>query len=247
MTTFYLIDFENVNADGLTGIERLGAEDRVRIYFTKHANKIDMGAIANHGKCVLEMTEVPAGKQAVDMHISSFLGYIIGRNRESDFRVVIVSRDTDFDKVVAYWQKTFKVERVPRIIEFLDPKTAQESQKKPAPAKETAKPAPIKPEPKTAPAADSPKAAEKTEPAKPAEKKAPAAPSIDSKTRVNNALMQALAVVKYDNKKAGELASKVIPMLSGKNAKQQIYRAIISACGQKQGLEVYTQIKGILA
>jgi hypothetical protein len=47
------------------------------------------------------MIEVPSGKQSADMHIGSYLGYLAGKK----CKVVIVSRDTDYDNVIKFWKR----------------------------------------------------------------------------------------------------------------------------------------------
>ncbi len=104
--TFYLIDYENVHGDGLSGCQDLGKSDHIVIFFTQNAKNIDMSDISNHGSADLDMIEVPAGKQSADMHIGSYLGYLAGKFG-SNCRVVIVSKDTDFDNIIKFWkQKT---------------------------------------------------------------------------------------------------------------------------------------------
>lgn len=104
--TFYLIDYENVHGDGLSGCQDLGNTDHIVIFFTQNAKNIDMSDISNHGSADLDMIEVPAGKQSADMHIGSYLGYLAGKNGKN-CSVVIVSKDTDFDNVIKFWkQKT---------------------------------------------------------------------------------------------------------------------------------------------
>ena len=56
--TFYLIDYENVNSEGLTGCNKLGKSDHIVIFFTKNAKKIDMSEIADHGEADMDMCEV---------------------------------------------------------------------------------------------------------------------------------------------------------------------------------------------
>lgn len=82
--TYYLIDYENVGSDGLSGCDQLKKTDHIMIFFTKNAKKIDMSEIANHGDAELEMIEVPAGKQSTDIHIGSYLGYLAGVNNEKN-------------------------------------------------------------------------------------------------------------------------------------------------------------------
>lgn len=105
--TYYLIDFENVNSDGLCGCEKLTGNDHVIIFFTKNAMKINMADIADHGDSDLKMTEIPAGKQSADMHIGSYVGYLTGANIGCDYRIVIISKDTDFDNIIQFWNKKY--------------------------------------------------------------------------------------------------------------------------------------------
>lgn len=102
--TYFLIDYENVNGSGLAGCERLGREDHIVIFFTANANKLDMRHVADHGEATLNMIEVPAGRQSADIHIGSYLGYLIGSGAAKDHRIVIVSKDTDFDNVIRFWK-----------------------------------------------------------------------------------------------------------------------------------------------
>ena len=102
--THYLIDYENVHGDGLSGCQDLGKTDHIVIFFTQNARNIDMSDISNHGDAELEMIEVPAGKQSADMHIGSYLGYLAGKSGKN-CNVVIVSKDTDFDNVIKFWKE----------------------------------------------------------------------------------------------------------------------------------------------
>ncbi len=102
--TYYLIDYENVGSDGLSGCDKLNKSDHIIIFFTKNAKKIDMRQIANHGDAELDMIEVPAGKQSADIHIGSYLGYLAGTNKGKDCSIVIISKDTDFDNVIKFWK-----------------------------------------------------------------------------------------------------------------------------------------------
>lgn len=102
--TYYLVDYENVHCDGLIGCEELGKTDHILIFFTKNAKSIDMSEISDHGGAELQMIEVPAGKQSADMHIGSFLGYLAGK-KGKNCNAVIVSKDTDFDNVVTFWEE----------------------------------------------------------------------------------------------------------------------------------------------
>lgn len=104
--TYYLVDYENVGSNGLSGCKNRTASDHILIFFTPNARKIDMAIIANHGTAELKMMEIPAGKQSADMHIVSYLGYLAGT---SNCNIIIVSKDTDFDPVIQFWKKEFGI------------------------------------------------------------------------------------------------------------------------------------------
>ena len=104
MNTYYLIDYENVNSNGLEGCNKLTKSDHIIIFFTKNAMKINMSDISNHGNAELKMIEIPPGKQSVDIHIGSYLGYLLGINGGKDYRVVIISKDSDFDNMLKFWK-----------------------------------------------------------------------------------------------------------------------------------------------
>lgn len=125
--TFYLIDYENVRGEGLSGCQDLTKTDHIVIFFTQNAKNIDMRDISNHGFAQLEMIEVPAGKQSADMHISSYLGYLSGENGKN-CKVVIISKDTDFDNVIKFWKKKtgIAVSRTEQIKKKATTKTASE-------------------------------------------------------------------------------------------------------------------------
>ena len=100
--TYYLVDYENVGSNGLSGCKNMTASEHIIIFFTQNARKIDMSEIANHGSAELKMIEIPAGKQSADIHIGSYLGYLAGKSK---CNIVIISNDTDFDNVIKFWKK----------------------------------------------------------------------------------------------------------------------------------------------
>lgn len=66
--TYYLIDFENVNEDGLSGAGNLGSHDHVHLFFTKNASKISIEKLTNLNCANLFSHEIPIGNQSLDMH-----------------------------------------------------------------------------------------------------------------------------------------------------------------------------------
>ena len=99
--TYYFIDFENVHETGLKGVENLPAEDRVHLFYTVNANKVswELFEVCRSSNIILH--KVAAGKQALDMMLSSFLGATVATDPGAKF--VVISRDRDYDPVVDFW------------------------------------------------------------------------------------------------------------------------------------------------
>ncbi|MBQ8162316.1 MAG: hypothetical protein IJ083_16435 [Clostridia bacterium] len=131
MAFHYLIDFENVHEDGLHGISRLKPEDAVYLFYTINANRISLDVFANGIPSKLEVIRIVAGKQSLDMHLNSFLGYLIGKSiREKtttnagipinpdlarandEDKFVIVSRDLDYSDTIHFWNRRLGDTRV---------------------------------------------------------------------------------------------------------------------------------------
>ncbi|MBQ9720135.1 MAG: hypothetical protein IJV64_05500, partial [Oscillospiraceae bacterium] len=91
--TYYLIDFENVGLKGLEGAQNLTKNDWVHLFSTRNAPKINTATLANFNATNLLVHEVPAKSQSVDMHLVSYLGYLLG-SHETAPQIVILSNDT---------------------------------------------------------------------------------------------------------------------------------------------------------
>lgn len=103
--TYYLIDFENVHEDGLSGSEKLGKHDHVHLFSTKNAPKISIEKLTNFNSVDLSFHEISVGNQSLDMHLVSYLGYLIGINVNNKFKYVIISNDSDYDNIISFWKK----------------------------------------------------------------------------------------------------------------------------------------------
>lgn len=102
MKTFYLVDFENVHNEGIVDIDKLSKEEYVHIFSTVNALNIrnDIFWINVDIKSHL----VTIRKQSLDMHLVSYLGYLIGIYGK-DCTYVIVSKDKDYDNVINFWKQ----------------------------------------------------------------------------------------------------------------------------------------------
>ncbi|ORX87685.1 hypothetical protein BCR32DRAFT_289168 [Anaeromyces robustus] len=100
---YYLIDFENVGVSGLIGAENLNSNDYVHLFSTKNASKITTATLATFNSTNLKVHEVPAKNQSVDMHLVSFLGFLIGTEGNSS-KYYVISKDTDYQNIIKFWK-----------------------------------------------------------------------------------------------------------------------------------------------
>ena len=105
----YLIDYENVREHGLKNIT-YKRDDMIYLFYTENAAKIELDALSEI-EAAMKFIKVAAGKQSLDMHLISYLGYLISeQNGRTEF--VIVSNDTGYDGVLRFWQnKGYKTSR----------------------------------------------------------------------------------------------------------------------------------------
>ena len=146
----YLVDYENVNAGGMSGIEKLDGRDTVLIFYSQQADTLTFSL---HKK----LMDSPAGvvlvrvegtsKNSLDFQLSSYLGYLIARDAKAEY--VIVSKDNGFAVLGAFWKQIdVKVSLIPGL------QAAVPAQ--PAPAPQPAAPAAAPPAKAPAPVAAQP-------------------------------------------------------------------------------------------
>ena len=103
METYYLVDFENVNSKAISNCKNFDSKDHLVIFYTENAKSIDLDIINNHGNSELKSVKVPAKKQSVDMHIVSYMGYLIGKYGMT-VKIIIISKDTDYYSIIEYYK-----------------------------------------------------------------------------------------------------------------------------------------------
>ena len=103
---FYLVDYENVNTEGLQGVEQLTAADEVIIFYSEHADRLtfDLHRRLNESKAQIHYFKVGACKKnALDFQLVSYLGYLIAQTSGHSF--YLISHDTGFQSVVRFWSE----------------------------------------------------------------------------------------------------------------------------------------------
>ena len=102
-TNYVLVDFENVQPASLAALEGGGYKVKVFVGAAQAKGRISfelshsMQMLGSHAEYV---RIARSGPNAVDMHISYFIGRLAEKERDANF--FIISRDTDFDPLIEY-------------------------------------------------------------------------------------------------------------------------------------------------
>lgn len=119
---YFLIDYENVNREGLNGITKLLETDCVKIYYSNAAETLTFGLHRriNESKAHFDYIKVQIPiKNAVDCQIVFDIQDLTKKYGNAEY--IIVSRDTDFDKAIKYFtSRNLKVEKVLEICKLED-------------------------------------------------------------------------------------------------------------------------------
>lgn len=225
MKTYYLIDFENVKDQGLHGLEQLGKNDVVVVFFTGRAARIDMRTLLKKNDATVKFLEAPAGKQSADLCIASWIGFLVGRKPSGKHRMIIISRDTGFDNLIRFWNSwpRVSVSRRPAIAEYIsDTQQASEQVYQPNNNKTDHK---------------IPLLQERAE-RKP--KHTEVCPlSAEERIKRNNAVVRALVNAGYTQQESGPIASLAGKGLKAKNRKEETLRLLYEEYGAEEGDHIY--------
>ena len=118
--SIYLVDFENVTSEGLSGVGSLNEGDKVILFYSTKANKISLPIHIEMSKSLasFEYKEVlVGGKNALDYQLSTYLGYLIGQNEDTHY--YIVSKDRGYEYLSDFWKQTLKDAEEKICIEYI--------------------------------------------------------------------------------------------------------------------------------
>ena len=214
-STHYLVDFENVGESGIKTSGKLPATDYVYLFSTKSSAKVNVSVLVNHNLSNLKIFDVPQGSQSVDKHLLAYLGYLIGKHAKRA-RYVIVSKDTGYDAISAFWKKE----------QGVDIRRRQTIQAIPSAKKEPAKSANAL--------------------AKKADSGNQIRDLAKEKTALNASIMKVLSNSSYDNSARGKAASIAIKNFANTNRKRLTHDALVRQFGQARGSDLYNRIKKLL-
>lgn len=102
MKTHYFIDYENGGKNGLKGCEKLTSSDFIHLFYTDNSKNTTFDIFTSHGKAELDIKKVPPGNQSLDKHLIAYLGYLVGKNANSQTKYVIISSDKGYDKICEF-------------------------------------------------------------------------------------------------------------------------------------------------
>lgn len=216
MSRYYLIDYENVNSkNDIKGWNAFAEDVVIYLFYTPNVTNISLDIINNHGQAKLEFVPVVQGSQSLDMHLVSFLGYLIGQDKDSSY--VIVSKDTDYDKIIKFWKEkaSADISRVDKISSKTKKNTSTEGEsvsKKSGNANKGTKPK--------------------------------ATNLAQLKMSMNGDIQKAVSKI-YDQSVANEVASITVKLLGSDNMPMKIHTELTKK--YTNGVEVYASIKSIVA
>lgn len=228
MGTFYLVDYENVGSGGVSKCSGLDKTDQLHIFYTENSKNINLDIVDDHGDAVLETHKVPTGSQSADMHIVSYMGYLLGKYEKSAIKIVIVSKDKDYDNLIKFWSGKADISRKQKI-DVSAPKKAQpakkatESKKQPQNTKDSSKTA---------------TATNKTVAKKPTKS--------ELKTQLNMEAQRALLQAGYSKDEINYIAKLVCKHFGEENFKQEIHNDLRIDLGEFAYQEAYNCLKPIL-
>ena len=242
--TYYLIDYENVGSEGFKGCGKLRETDIIHLFYTDNSRKIDLDIINDHGESKLITHKVPTGNQSADMHLGSYLGYLIGKEcagQDEECKIVVISKDTGFDHIIEFWkaEKNVKISRNEKI-------SGKQVQARKQTGKEKDRQATEQTDQKTEKQLDEKPEKQSVKQSENQNTKKPKQKIIDMKAgtkRLQQELVLVLDKAGMPREVVNYVSTTVEKNAEDKNRKQQIYRSIISKYGQTKGLNIYNHIK----
>ena len=216
MKTKFFVDFENV---GVHGVKReiYESADIIYLFYTENASRISMDALSEITASV-RFVPVPSGKQSLDMHLATWLGYEISQG-SGEYEYCVVSNDLDYDAIIQFWKaKGIAISRLP--IDTSTKAPTRPSAEKTADSGETIT--------STIQSSTNPETAQ------------------SQRASLNERIMKMCSAANVEQKTAGAVASTVLKHYYSPDRKEKIYGSLIKAYGAKAGARYYRIVKQAL-
>ncbi|MGN1412247.1 MAG: PIN domain-containing protein [Oscillospiraceae bacterium] len=110
----FLIDYENVNKDGLKGINSLDCNSNVIVFYNNNCTiPINLMLQLQQSSIKFEWIELTeSGENALDFQITTYLGYIIARFQSLNCinnEIYIISKDNGYNSAIKFVKSKFDV------------------------------------------------------------------------------------------------------------------------------------------
>lgn len=116
---FFLVDYENVNSSGLNGIDLIGQDDHVVIFYGPNSNTVSFSIMQKIREMDIEI-ELYELKQsahnAIDFQLSVYLGYLIAKYPEAEF--YIISKDKGYQAVIEFCKDNFISDNEEKVLKY---------------------------------------------------------------------------------------------------------------------------------
>ncbi len=113
MKKIYLVDTENVHSVWIRLLSVLNSTDEMVLFYTNNSQGLsysDLDAL-KEGNYNFRMIKCFTGRNGLDFQLSSYLGYLIKEDSESEY--CIIANDNGYDALVRFWNKNgVKVKRI---------------------------------------------------------------------------------------------------------------------------------------
>ena len=99
---FYLIDYENVK--NIHGTDALSSDDTLIFFYSQSAASLSFDMHMALEKCEAKKEYFKAhsgGKNALDFQLSSYAGYLAGKDENAD--IYVITHDKGYEKLISFW------------------------------------------------------------------------------------------------------------------------------------------------
>ncbi len=127
MKYHYLIDYENVHEEGLTGLNTIEDDAVIHIFYSDRARKLDLDSFREGQILQIEALKVPVGKQSLDMQLVSYMGYLMGREKGEGNKYIIISKDNGYLNSIPFWRQIMKDGTTVEVRPQIRPKDTEET------------------------------------------------------------------------------------------------------------------------
>ena len=96
----YLVDFENITAVELRELSALSSDCCIHIFYLTNTAKISLEALT---EAKVKAHKLDMGPQELETQIATFLGSLIGADKERQNQFQIITRENNYGRLIRFW------------------------------------------------------------------------------------------------------------------------------------------------